>query len=154
MFTTYKNKELRKIEVETEWKGKFKTTQSVRGFSFTIDEPEKLGGDNTAPTPLEYVLGAFNGCIFIVIDMVAKEISFQYEQIDNESTAWVDRRGLFGTADVSPYYKELKNSIVFYSDESEDRLEELKRIVLKRCPLYNLLKDAGVEIQLDWKLQT
>lgn len=147
------NKELRKIEVQSLWKGKFQTENRVRDFSFLIDEPEKLGGDNQAPTPLEYVVGAFNGCILVVIEMVSKEIGFQYTDIKISSLAWVDRRGLSGTADVSPYYTHFTNSITFISSESAERLEELKRIVQKRCPMYNLIKDTGIPVELDWELE-
>lgn len=144
--------DLRKIDVTTVWKKNVQTEQFVRGFQFLIDEPTKIGGDNEAPTPLEYVLGAFNGCIFVVIDLVAKEINFHFKNMDIKSLAVVDRRGLMGTADVSPYYQSVINEIVFETDETPEKLEELKQIVLKRCPLYNLLKNADVEIELVWEI--
>jgi uncharacterized OsmC-like protein len=143
---------LRKIEVETRWKKKVQTEHTVRGFQFLIDEPKKIGGDNEAPTPLEYVLGSFNGCLYVVIDLVAKELEFQYDNIEISSEALVDRRGLFGTADVSPYYQSVKNKIIFFTNETPERLEELKQIVKRRCPLYNLMKNAGVDIHLNWEI--
>jgi uncharacterized OsmC-like protein len=153
MEAVHKNTDLRKVEVQTSWKGKFQTENRVRNFSFLIDEPEKLGGDNEAPTPLEYVVGAFNGCILVVIEMVSKEIQFQYKDMTISSIAHIDRRGLAGTADVSPYYKDLTNTIVFQSVESQERLDELKKRVQKRCPMYNLLKDTGIPVVLDWKIE-
>ncbi|MFD1707965.1 OsmC family protein [Siminovitchia sediminis] len=148
-----KTTHLRKIKVHTDWKGNLQTEHFVRGFQFIVDEPKKIGGDNEAPTPLEYVLGSFNGCLLVVIELVANECSFQYEDIEIFSTATVDRRGLMGTADVSPYYQTVENEIIFYSKESEERLEELMEIVTERCPVYNLLKNAGVEIQLNWTMK-
>ncbi|WP_051404802.1 OsmC family protein [Bacillus cihuensis] len=147
------NIHIRNIEVNTKWKRKVQTEHFVRGFQFLIDEPQKLGGDNEAPTPLEYVLGSFNGCLLVVIDLVAKELEFQYDNIDITSNALVDRRGLAGTANVSPYYQSVENEIIFYTEETEERLEELKEIVIKRCPLYNLLKNAGVKIHLNWTIK-
>ncbi|MCJ8007289.1 OsmC family protein [Lederbergia wuyishanensis] len=147
------NIHIRSIEVNTEWKKKVQTEHFVRGFQFLIDEPHKLGGDNEAPTPLEYVLGSFNGCVLVVIDLAAKELGFQYDNIEITSNALIDRRGLAGTADVSPYYQSVENNIVFYTSESDERLQELKEIVIKRCPLYNLLKNAGVAIHLNWTIQ-
>ncbi|GHI00065.1 OsmC family protein [Neobacillus kokaensis] len=144
---------LRKIEVNTEWKKNVQTEHFVRGFQFLVDEPKKIGGDNEAPTPLEYVLGSFNGCLLVVIDLAAKDLGFHYDDIDISSVAIVDRRGLAGTADVSPYYQSVENNIVFHTAESAARLEELKEIVLKRCPLYNLLKNAGINIQLNWGIK-
>lgn len=149
---TYVNRDLRKIETKSIRKGIFATEQHVRDFSFLIDEPEKLGGDNKAPTPLEYVLGSFNGCIQVVIELVARELNFQYDDIDISTVGWVDLRALSG-ADVSPYYQVVENTIIFYTKETTDRLTELKEVVLQRCPLYNLIKDAGVDFELDWRIK-
>ncbi|TLS37023.1 OsmC family protein [Pseudalkalibacillus caeni] len=146
------NPDLRKIEVDSLWKKNVQTEHLVRGFRFLVDEPVKIGGDNEAPTPLDYVVGAFNGCILVVIDSVGKELGFQYKDIEISSEAWVDRRGLKGTADVSPYYQTVRNKIVFYTEHSNELLIEVKKTVQKRCPLYNLLKDAGVEVELDWSI--
>ena len=58
--------ELRNIKAKSKREGVFKNHNSVRDFTFLIDEPYKLGGSDQAPTPMEYVLGSFNGCILIV----------------------------------------------------------------------------------------
>lgn len=151
MTQTTKNTNLREINVHTEWKGAMQTEQQIRDFAFTIDEPTKLGGQNQAPTPLEYVLGSFNGCILVVIQLVAKEIEFAFSDIEIDSKGIVDRRGLFGEPDVPLYYTKVENNIKFITDESQDRIEQLKEIVKGRCPLFNLIKDAGVEIELNWR---
>ena len=52
---------------------------------------------------------------------------------------------MFGTADVSPHFQTVHNTIIFDTEESKERISELKILVQKRCPVYNLLKDAGVE---------
>lgn len=146
------NENLRKIEATSIQKGIFASEQSVRGFSFLIDEPEKIGGGNQAPTPLEYVLGSFNGCLQVVIEVVAREIDFDYAGLEQSTVGWADRRALNGE-DVLPYYHSVENRIVFSSKETPERLSELKTVVLKRCPLYNLLKSAGVTLNLEWKLK-
>jgi uncharacterized OsmC-like protein len=131
--------------------GAFKNENMVRDFKFTIDEPEKLGGTNHAPTPMEYILGSFNGCILIVIEMVAKEIPFTFSNLSAETHGELDRRGLAGTADVSPHFHRVKNKVIFETTESTEAIEQLKGIVKKRCPAYNLFHDTGIEIELDWK---
>jgi uncharacterized OsmC-like protein len=47
------------------------------GFKITVDEPEKLGGTNEGPSPVEYVLAAFAGCLNVVGNMVAKEMDLK-----------------------------------------------------------------------------
>lgn len=151
MSRTSKNP-LRKIKVRSSWLGKMSTRHYVRDFTFLVDEPEKLGGTNKAPTPLEYVLGAFNGCLFVVIQMIAREQQFQFKDVVIESYGTVDRRGLLGTADVSPHFQEVVNEITFVTEESKERLDALKAEVQKRCPMYNLFVDAGIDVQLNWQI--
>jgi len=69
--------------------------------------------------------------------MIAKEIGFSFDDLKSESIGTVDRRGMFGIADVSPHFQTGHNTIVFDTEESKDRILELKKLVQKRCPVYN-----------------
>lgn len=144
------NTNLRRIKASSKRIASFKNENTVRDFVFTIDEPVKLGGTNEAPTPMEYILGSFNGCVLIVIEMVAKEINFSFKNLTAESVGIIDRRGLKGIDNVNPQFQEVVNTIWFDTEENEDRLEELKEIVARRCPAYNLFKDSGMLISLNW----
>ncbi|TXL67452.1 OsmC family protein [Cerasibacillus terrae] len=144
------NKEIREIKASSQRVGVKKNTNEVRNFHFLIDEPVKLGGTNKAPTPMEFVLGSFNGCILIVIETIAKEIGFPFNDLKSESVGTVDRRGIQGTADVSPHFGSVTNTIWFDTTESEERIQALQELVKKRCPVYNLFRDTGIPIQLNW----
>lgn len=145
------NKYHRTIYAHTERIGNFTNESKVRDFSFTIDEPEKSGGTNKAPTPMEYILGSFNGCILIVIEMIAEEGHFSFDHLSAETKGTLDRRGLAGTAGVSPHFHYVKNTVRFETKESNEAIARLKELVKKRCPAYNLFRDAGMDIELDWK---
>lgn len=147
-----KNKDLRSIKASSERISALKSVNEVRNFSFTIDEPVKLGGTDEAPTPMEYILGSFNGCVLIVIEIIAKEIGFQFDSLKAEAVGTIDRRGMKGIDGVSPHFQEVEHTIWFETDESEERLEELKERVQKRCPAYNLFADAGIPITLNWNI--
>jgi len=145
--------QLKTVSTQGQWEGGYRTALQVRQFSaFYTAEPEKIGGDNSAPTPMEYVLASFNGCIAIVIEMVARELSFDLQGMQLKAEGYIDQRGLLGTADVSPHFQEVHSFINFRTPEGPERLEELKAQVLRRCPAYNLLKDAGIPIHLHWTL--
>lgn len=144
------NHNLREIKATSKRVGRLKNENTVRDFTFTIDEPVKLGGTNEAPTPMEYILGSFNGCVLIVIEIVAKEIDFTFKKLEAESIGVIDRRGLKGIDNINPQFQEVANTIWFETEEHEDRLNELKEIVKKRCPAYNLFKDSGIVISLKW----
>lgn len=142
--------QVKTIRTQGRWEGQYRTALQVREFSLHTAEPEKLGGDNSAPTPMEYVLASFNGCISVVIELVAKEMTFDLSALEFATNGEIDQRGLFGTADVSPHFQSIAATIAFASAEPPERTELLKIQVLRRCPAYNLLKDAGIPITIDW----
>ncbi|WP_286887624.1 OsmC family protein [Aneurinibacillus sp. UBA3580] len=146
-------KEIRKVRARTEWKGNMETVHHVRDFSFTIDEPEKIGGTNKGPTPLEYVLGSYNGCLQVVIETIARELGIRITNISLESTGNVDRRGMFGTADVSPHFQQIITTIDIAIAEGKEKLDELKEKLYQRCPMYNLIKDAQIKQEIIWNVK-
>lgn len=141
---------LRQVEAKCERDGTFRNLNAVKEFSFPIDQSIKAGGTNEAPTPMDYVLGAFNGCVLIIIERAAVELDFSFSHLKAHSVGIVDGRGVLGVDGVSPHFQQVRNTIWFETDESEKRIAQLKEIVAKRCPVYNLFKDAGVEIELNW----
>jgi len=142
--------QLRTITTSGHRNGAFRTDVDVRGFDFIIDEPEKLGGKNLAPTPMEYVTGALGGCFNVTIEMVARDQEFHLKDLDIYCEGIVDHRGLFGTADVTPHYQSARVDIYVATDEPEDRRPEFEQESLVRCPVYNLIKDAGAPIEVTW----
>ena len=135
------------------WLGHMKTVLQIRGFEpFHTAEPEQAGGDDSAPTPMEYVVGALNGCLAVVIQMVAEERGFQLEGVDFDSKGLIDTRGVEGMAGVSPQFMEVAVKVRLQTPESPNRLDVLKDEVLQRCPVFNLLNDSGIDLQVDWSI--
>ncbi|RSK32610.1 OsmC family protein [Bhargavaea beijingensis] len=118
--------------------------------AFSVDEPQRLGGTNTGPNPLEYFLGALSACTSIVAAYVAKEQDFKYEGLQYDASGTLDPRGFRGVEGVQTYFRTVDLNVVVETEENEEALERLKETVEKRCPLYNLLKDAGVEVNSHW----
>lgn len=142
--------QMRTVRASGNRHGAYRTDVCIRDFDFVIDEPEKLGGHNLAPTPMEYVTGALSGCFNVTIEMVARDQEFEMKDLEIYCEGKVDHRGLFGTAEVSPHYQSVTVAINVHTDEPEDRFPEFERESLIRCPVYNLIKDAGVPIEVIW----
>src|SRR5690625_3882336 len=85
-------KDLREIETTSERIGYGKNVNYVRDFSFVTDQSIKAGGTNEAPSPMEYVLGSFNGCVLVVIERIANEIDFTFTNLIAKSIVTVDHR--------------------------------------------------------------
>ena len=142
--------ELRTIAASGKRTGPMKTSIDVRDFKFIIDEPEKLGGRDEAPTPMEYVTGALGGCFNVTIEMIAQELDLALADLEINCRGSVDHRGLFGTADVSPHFQDVEVHISFKSNIPLHKQRLFQDECLKRCPVYNLIKDSGAPIQVYW----
>jgi uncharacterized OsmC-like protein len=145
--------QIKTVRAEGEWKGNYRTDLDVRDFRFVIAEPEKIGGKNEGPTPMEYVLGALNGCLNVVIELVAKERGIALRDLHISSSGLVDQRGLFGTADVSPQFQSVDVNVTGSVAVPVAQLADLQQTVLKRCPVYNLIRDSKARIDVTWNLK-
>lgn len=145
---------LKSVRAAGTWLGSMTTDVSIREFSFRTDEPERVGGTNSAPTPMEFVAGALNGCITVVIETVAAELGLTVRALKTASHAHMDVRGFEGTADVSPHFTDYTLTIQIDVDADEQDRSELVNLSEKRCPAINLVRDAGVDFAIDWQFVT
>lgn len=144
-------KQLVKMETRGTWEGNLKTSIYAREFApFIIDEPKHLGSTDEGPNPLEYLLGGLTGCTSVMIGLIAKEQNFSYDGIEFKNSGTIDARGMRGVEGISTHFQTVSFEAIFSTDESEERLEELKKEVERRCPIYNLIVDAGVVIESKW----
>jgi uncharacterized OsmC-like protein len=146
--------QIKTVKAEGHWKGQFRTDLDVRDFRFVAAEPEKLGGNNEGPTPMEYVLGALNGCLGVVVELVAKEQGIPLHDLKISSSGVVDQRGLFGTADVSPQFQSVDVAVTLTTSAPLAKLAPLQQQVLKRCPVYNLIRDSKARIDIAWTIDS
>lgn len=141
------------VTLEAKGKQESKTTNRVviRDFeSFYVDERKEIGGNNKGPNPLEYFLGALGSCTSIITTMIAKEQNFTFTNLDFSVKGDLDPRGYKGVEGIQTYYHNVEVTVLIETEESDDALKTLTKAVEKRCPLYNLLEDAGVKVTSNW----
>jgi uncharacterized OsmC-like protein len=123
----------------------------VRDFAFVSDEPVKIGGRDQGPTPMEYLAGAVNACITVVIDQSAERSGLPVEAVQTYTLAKQDTRGMAGTADVQPYMYAYRLQIVVATPERRStELISFAASAERTCPAINLLRDANTGIQVVW----
>lgn len=139
------------VETKGVWQGGLKTSISIRHFDpFIVDEPESLGGTDQGANPVEFVLAGLSSCTSVMIAIIAKEIGFTYESVEFKNKGLIDLRGLMGVEGVSPHFQSVDFEVRIQTDENDERIKELKQKVEKRCPVMNLLLDAGVHVTSKW----
>lgn len=99
---------------------------------------------------MENVLASLLGRESVIIHIVAKAMDFKYSSANMESEVEIDRRGSAGVIGIKPYFSWVKVKITLQTNESANRVEQLKKNVLLRCPAMNLLKDANIKIEDEW----
>jgi len=51
---------------------------------------------------------------------------------------------------IRPYYESIDLTITLRTDEPPERVEKLKKNVEFRCPIMNLMRSAGVDLNVTW----
>lgn len=115
----------------------FKTTNML-----ATDEGKFQGGDDTAPTPLEYFLTALVGCLMTQIRVFSKRLKIPIHDVTVDCTAhWHAVKD-----DVAPYKgKPLEFSIEvdIVSDEPQERIDELVLAARRGCFVEQTLMQAN-----------
>jgi uncharacterized OsmC-like protein len=131
--------------------GGSRTEISVRDTpGMVTDEPTSRGGMNAGPTPVETVMGGLLGCDSVITGMVAELLDFEYGEIEYVCDAEIDTRGVRGVEGVRPYFEKVTVQKTIKTNEPADRIEKLKKNVEQRCPVSNLIRDAGVDLHIEW----
>lgn len=139
------------VETSGKWTKGVQTEISIRSFEpFIVDEPKNLGGFDEGPNPVEFVLAGLTSCTSVMIALIAKELQFSYDAVDFHNKGSIDVQGLMGVKGVSPHFQSVDFTVTIKTNESDDRIEQLKEAVEKRCPVMNLFRDAGVPVQSIW----
>jgi uncharacterized OsmC-like protein len=110
---------------------------SSGAFNWEADLPPAIGGGNLAPSPTAYLLGALAGCaVAFLHDTLAPQLGIRVDDVAAVARCTSDSRGLLGMDGVAPDIENIELEISVSSPEPEERIEELYRVWLERCPIY------------------
>ncbi|WP_017380529.1 OsmC family protein [Paenisporosarcina sp. TG-14] len=129
---------------------KMKSELNINKHALTIDEPANMGGTDLGPDPISNLLASLAGCENVIANLVAKEIKFNLQGIEFDMKGELDPRGLMGQADVQPFFNHVSVYAKVKTDETQQRVDELKEIVDARCPVFTMFKAAGIPIEATW----
>ena len=117
---------------------------SAGPFNWDADLPLTLGGENLAPSPTAYLLGALAGCaVAFLHDTLAPAFGVQIDDVTAVAKCATDARGLLGIDGVAPDLADLALEIRVSSPSSEDRVEAMLAAWRERCPIYLALLKAN-----------
>ena len=100
----------------------------IRSHFVVTDVPVSDGGENTAPTPVEYLLTAIGGCVAITLRMYAARRSWDVGEITVNVFQLKDEQGSYLTEEIS-----------FENDITEDQRKRLL-VFAGKCPVARMVK--------------
>jgi uncharacterized OsmC-like protein len=124
----------------------------VREFEPLIsDEPPARGGEDRGPSPLELVLASLCACINVSTARMAAKLRFAYSDLETEAQGVLDTRGRKGLADVPVHYRRVRLRVSIETGESDQRLERLRDLVERYCPVSSLIRAAVPDYEVTWR---
>lgn len=113
-----------------------KTKINVRQFEFFIDEPVSLGGTDTAPNPVEVLLGAYAGCINVMCFVIAREMGFELKSVHMALEGTLNPDRLYGKSFAQRAgFKEIHVKLMPDTQADPNTLDKWLASIKERCPV-------------------
>lgn len=120
-----------------------RSTTDVRNFKVFADEPPELGGQDGAPSPLEYILVAHGTCLNYMTFFIAKELGIDVRSTEIEVEAALDPAKFAGTdRSVRAGYQAVNVTLKVDADASSEQLAKLRDEIEARCPISDNIAGA------------
>jgi len=110
----------------------YKAEAFSRGHEMYMDRPFEDGGDNTAPTPVEYLLSAIGGCVSMTLRVFALHKGWDLGEITVNviQTKQLTESGIITTIVEEVSFEKLVT----------DKQKEKLIVMAGKCPVAQLLK--------------
>lgn len=106
-------------------------------FAWQTDFPPSLGGGNSAPTPVAFLLGSLAGCAAgFIRDTLGPQLGVNIHSVTAVAKCKADARGLLGMDGVDAALADIELEITVGSDEPDNLLEAVYDAWRARCPIY------------------
>ena len=121
---------------------------SAGPFNWDADLPLALGGQNLAPSPTAYLLGALAGCaVAFLNDTLAPQFEVEIADVSAVARCSTDARGLLALDDVEADLADLALEIKVTSSSPKDRVDAMLAAWRERCPIYlALMKPQSITL--------
>jgi uncharacterized OsmC-like protein len=133
------------------WDGGFRTTTAIRDFApIPTDEPEGLGGTDTAPNPVEQLLGALGSCLAIGYAANASAAGIRIDNLRIDVEGDLNLKSFLRLEPGHAGSDTLRASVHIESDASDDAIAALHDTVVATSPVGHTLAGA-IPLAIDLK---
>lgn len=139
------------VEARSTWRGRMRSEVMVRHHRLVVDEPPDREGDDGGPSPLELVVSGLCACETVTMKRMADKMRMRVDGFEVEARGTIDRRGRKGTADVPAHFLRVEVRARVKTAESDERVQRLKELVERHCPMATLMRGAPLEFDSVWE---
>jgi uncharacterized OsmC-like protein len=120
--------------------GGMSVTPPTRRFTVTVDDPDALGGHDTAPAGPEMVLAALAGCVTAGIATNAALFNVPLDQVQIDFEADMDGRGMLGhDKTVRNGITDIRYTVTVQSSAPEEAVRRCKETIDRKSPVRDTL---------------
>lgn len=132
------------------WQGGFRSQATIRDFApLPTDEPEALGGTNTAPNPIEQLLAALGNCLVVGYVANAGAAGITVQDLRVEIDGDLDLQTFLGLGGDHAGFGSIRAAVHIDSDATPDELRQLHEKVTSTSPVgHTLAHTVPVEVAL------
>ncbi len=132
------------------WHGGFRSSAAVRDFApAASDEPNGLGGTNTAPNPVEQVAAALGHCLAVGYVAALTSRAIPINSLDIAVAGELDLRPFLGIAPGHAGYSRLAVDVQIDAETDEATLREVHDRVVATSPVgTTLTRPVVVDVRL------
>lgn len=132
-----------RFTAKTEWKGGAVTETTARGRSIKADEPEGLGGTDSAADPVELLLAALTSCVSIGIATQAAKRGVALQDFEIEVGGDLDLRGYFGLdPEIRPGFTGIQYNVKVKSEADRAIIEDILRTAERTSPMLDNIRNG------------
>jgi uncharacterized OsmC-like protein len=136
---------------EVRWTGAFRSEAAVRGFApVASDEPRGLGGTDSAPNPVEQLLGALGNCLAVGYAANASAAGITIRDLRINLDGDLDLHAFLGLdpkPDAHAGFSAIRVAVHLETDADDAAVAELHKKVAATSPVgQTLTKAIPVEI--------
>jgi len=125
------------------WTGGFRSEVRIRDFGpIPSDEPAGLGGTDTAPNPVEQLLGALGNCLAVGYAANASVAGLELKSLEIELSGDLDLHTFLGLANGHAGFRSIQARVSIESDASPEAIEALHEKVTATSPVGHTLGRA------------
>lgn len=118
--------------------------------AFETDAYPAFGGQDAAPSPLFYALGALTSCNQVTAALVAKDLGIALGAFDFRVQGDLDTAVLVGGEDGNANFDRVAVTATVESDASPEAFARFVEEVERRCPVSQLFIRSGLDFVNEW----